>query len=77
MALFVTRFNKQQKFQPVIRLDQRDNESIEVRFEGYDIVGVSLSREQYAQFRDAVGKFKPGSAPVPPPAPHPSDDWSS
>lgn len=77
MALFVTRFNKQQKFQPVVRLDQRDNESIEVRFEGYDIVGVSLSREQYAQFRDAVGKFKPNAAPVPAPAPHPSDDWSS
>ena len=76
MSLYVTRFNKQAKFQPIVRLDQRDNESIEVRFEGYDVVGVSLSRDQYAQFRDAVGKFKPGAAPAPPP-PQPSDDWSS
>jgi hypothetical protein len=80
--LVIGRFQKQNKFAPVIHFDQRDSEAVEVRFEGYDTVAISLSREQYAAFRAAVGKFNPSSTPAPaprpvPPAPESGDDWSS
>jgi hypothetical protein len=79
--LVIGRFQKQNKFTPVVHFDPRDSEAVEIRFEGYDTVAISVSREQYAAFRAAVGKFNPSSpAPAPrpvPPAPESGDDWSS
>lgn len=78
MSFFTTRYTKQPKFNPIVRNDLKDNDSIEVRLEGYDLTSVSMSREQYMMLRDAIGKFKPGAAPAPPPPPvQAADDWAS
>ena len=78
--LVIGRFTKQNKFSPVVRFDPRDENAIEVRFEGYDTIGITLSREQYAEFRRVVGGFNPVGTPPPRPTPPPSpasDDWGS
>ena len=78
MSLFTTRYNKQPKFNPIVRRSLKDNDSIEVRVEGYDLVSLEMNTEQYLLFRGAVGGFKPSSEPTPPPPPAPpSDDWAS
>lgn len=77
--LVIGRFSKQPKFNPVVRFDLKDPDAVEVRVEGYDTIAYSMNREQYAQFRDAVGRFKPSAtpAPAPTPPPPPADDWGN
>jgi hypothetical protein len=79
--LAFTRFGRQGKFTPIVRFDSKDPEAIEVRIEGYDTVAYTLSREQYKEFRTAVGKFNPADKPTPPPTPPPSsnndDTWGA
>jgi hypothetical protein len=79
--LVVGKFTRQTKFNPIVRFDPKDPDAIEVRVDGYDTISMSFTREQYNQFRAAVGKFTasaPAPRPTPPPAPEGGDDgWSN
>lgn len=79
MALAFTKYARQTKFTPLIRFDLKNPEDVEVRIDGYDVFGFSMSVEQYKQFRAAVGKFNPTEKPkqTPPPSDNDGDTWGA
>lgn len=77
--LLIHSMKKQTKFNPVIRYNPKDGDEIEVRFEGFDILGIGLNRDQYRALRDAIGRFNPSApaSPTPPPPAPTGDDWGN